>query len=502
MSVHKGKATLLISWVSRQWRELAHDTSALWSQINFKNPDWIQVALSRAKNRELEISLNGLKRIKNNLVPLIPYTLAHLSRIRKLEIISNMGRRTRAIPEDTPEWLFPAPRLVDLNLQALILPPNLFSGIIPCLQSLRLSSCRLDWDTLPVTRGMKKLVLCDPPLTATLDNLIKIFHIIGPDLEELELENVLYPDSQAQLNTGQSRFRFEKLKYLKLEDSELDSIAWFFDHVALPNRPDIQIVAPEWAGSNLIPSLISARSIEKWPIEVLKIKVEARSVALHIVEDWSNSDELAGMFIPSVFIKYPKLKSPASKESNSAQTHIKFEISLIEAPLRFLAAIELLPIQPIKRVVFLGGFHEFQNQIILDWVGKLGTVQELAIDLPFIATFVASISDQEVKLQRFIEEEGTGEADAALDAEKMALGQGLISFHGLRELAIYGELEGETLTQEVVICLQSWLDWRQRFNLQLDRLIIAEMFTPSVTWLTALFDGLVGEFQTRDLMMP
>ncbi|TFK59206.1 hypothetical protein BDN72DRAFT_627718, partial [Pluteus cervinus] len=198
-SEHKGKATLLISWVSHKWRELAHGTSTLWSQIDFKNSDWIQLALSRAKNRELEISLNGLKRIKNNLVPLIPYTLAHLSRIRKLKITSDMGKKTRAIPEDTPEWLFPAPRLVDLDLRGLILPPNLFSGIIPCLQSLRLTLCRFDWERLPITRGMKKLSLHSAPInaTATLDNMINIFRTIGPDLEELELEDVLHPNSEA-----------------------------------------------------------------------------------------------------------------------------------------------------------------------------------------------------------------------------------------------------------------------------------------------------------------
>ncbi|TFK60588.1 hypothetical protein BDN72DRAFT_743061, partial [Pluteus cervinus] len=52
-SEHKGLATLLVTWISHKWRELAHNTSALWSQIDFKNLEWVEAALSRTKNREL-----------------------------------------------------------------------------------------------------------------------------------------------------------------------------------------------------------------------------------------------------------------------------------------------------------------------------------------------------------------------------------------------------------------------------------------------------------------
>ncbi|TFK69740.1 hypothetical protein BDN72DRAFT_767582, partial [Pluteus cervinus] len=46
-------ASLRASWVSHRWRELAHQTAALWSYIDFKHPEWVETALSRTKNREL-----------------------------------------------------------------------------------------------------------------------------------------------------------------------------------------------------------------------------------------------------------------------------------------------------------------------------------------------------------------------------------------------------------------------------------------------------------------
>ncbi|TFK69729.1 hypothetical protein BDN72DRAFT_767588, partial [Pluteus cervinus] len=50
--------SLLITWVSHNWRMLAHHSSALWSYIDFLHVEWIESALSRTKNRELEFDLS------------------------------------------------------------------------------------------------------------------------------------------------------------------------------------------------------------------------------------------------------------------------------------------------------------------------------------------------------------------------------------------------------------------------------------------------------------
>ncbi|TFK67011.1 hypothetical protein BDN72DRAFT_771338, partial [Pluteus cervinus] len=55
-SQNKGKTSLIITWVSHTWRELAHHTSALWSYIDFEKQEWVETAISRTRNRELEFS--------------------------------------------------------------------------------------------------------------------------------------------------------------------------------------------------------------------------------------------------------------------------------------------------------------------------------------------------------------------------------------------------------------------------------------------------------------
>ncbi|TFK67516.1 hypothetical protein BDN72DRAFT_770623, partial [Pluteus cervinus] len=48
-----GSTALLISWICRNWRELAHRSTELWSHIDFLNPTWIEAVLSRTRQREL-----------------------------------------------------------------------------------------------------------------------------------------------------------------------------------------------------------------------------------------------------------------------------------------------------------------------------------------------------------------------------------------------------------------------------------------------------------------
>ncbi|TFK60789.1 hypothetical protein BDN72DRAFT_748420, partial [Pluteus cervinus] len=48
-----GKTALRISWVCQSWRDLALQTSQLWSYIEFLHPTWIETALSRTRQRPL-----------------------------------------------------------------------------------------------------------------------------------------------------------------------------------------------------------------------------------------------------------------------------------------------------------------------------------------------------------------------------------------------------------------------------------------------------------------
>ncbi|TFK69719.1 hypothetical protein BDN72DRAFT_767594, partial [Pluteus cervinus] len=51
----KGNGTILVTSISRAWRELAHHTSNLWTYIDLRHPGWIQTAVSRSKDCYLEV---------------------------------------------------------------------------------------------------------------------------------------------------------------------------------------------------------------------------------------------------------------------------------------------------------------------------------------------------------------------------------------------------------------------------------------------------------------
>ncbi|TFK67506.1 hypothetical protein BDN72DRAFT_770620, partial [Pluteus cervinus] len=44
-----GKTALFISWICHSWRELALQTTELWSHIDFYHPAWIETALARTR---------------------------------------------------------------------------------------------------------------------------------------------------------------------------------------------------------------------------------------------------------------------------------------------------------------------------------------------------------------------------------------------------------------------------------------------------------------------
>ncbi|TFK60587.1 hypothetical protein BDN72DRAFT_965616 [Pluteus cervinus] len=388
------------------------------------------------------------------------------------------------IPDDTPEWLNPASRLEDLYLEGLTLPPNVFSGQTPCLTSLSLNSCTHDWDTLLVFRGLKSLSIAYPVSHSTVDSIIKILELNGPHIEEVRLQNVFFSDGVAPSNSSLGKVRLEKLKYLKLEDDESTSIARFFHYLAFPpHRMNIEIETLESAELSLVPSLISARNLEKWPIHHLEIKVESDHACLRITEDWPNGNELADEL-----------------DDVDTQSHIQIDIMTVDDPQQLLPLLILFPIHPIERVSFMGGHSEPQNPIILEYMGKLETIRELSLELPFLDTFVVLTDQEGEKLQSAVDEGTLADIGGTQDVENTNFARTILSFHGLRHLDIYGRSQdGYILTSHDLLNLKTWLEWRKRFNFQLEKLSISGLTTPPISWLSGVFDGLVGEFQTENL---
>ncbi|TFK67076.1 hypothetical protein BDN72DRAFT_859432 [Pluteus cervinus] len=54
-----GNGALFTSWVCRSWRELALQTSALWSSVEEIDVNWVETAVARTRNQPLHLSLDA-----------------------------------------------------------------------------------------------------------------------------------------------------------------------------------------------------------------------------------------------------------------------------------------------------------------------------------------------------------------------------------------------------------------------------------------------------------
>ncbi len=155
----------------------------------------------------------------------------------------------------------------------------------PSLQTLHLSHCSLDWDTLPVS-GLKELVITEPKTHATVDSIVKILQTVAPTLEQLELRNIFANPEEPQNDTLFGIIHLEKLNSFKLTQEYRELIALLLTHVTFPRRITLQISIREWAESDLIPALIASRNMESWPLYRLDVFVAQENwMHLRLLED-------------------------------------------------------------------------------------------------------------------------------------------------------------------------------------------------------------------------
>ncbi|TFK69733.1 hypothetical protein BDN72DRAFT_959340 [Pluteus cervinus] len=462
----QGKPALLVTWICHTWREIAHQTSALWSHIDFENPEWIEAALFRTKNRELEFNLLCVSRMgQYDAAFLVPLCLGNLYRIKALGIVSRDGRYTGAFPEHCPEWTMPAPRLTKLDLNGVALPPTLFSGTCPSLQSLNLSSCGVFWDALPLFPRLRELSIVHPHSEIPIDLMVEILEHTTPHLEELRMKYALDQPASSQIV---ERVGVSKLKALEIHESHQDLVIAFLNRVSLPLRINTRIVVMEWKDSTLAQALTSSRNLSKWEIEWLKISVDDRSTTLHITEGGS-----------------------ASRNTNAKSTDEGYAQNMPAATA-----------EHSQTVFRIGGNYEDQDMKILDYFGGSGTaIRRFSFDPPFLESFLASTVRQIAKIHAT--HDGGGGADTdPLDQGNSAVARRALSFLDLRVLELHGDIqEGYYIVREDVETLRKWLVWRNRVGLKLERLIISGMVGPPLGWLREVFDELVGEFEISDMQV-
>ncbi|TFK69748.1 hypothetical protein BDN72DRAFT_878269 [Pluteus cervinus] len=443
-SQQQGKTSLIISWTSHAWRDLAHHTSKMWTCIDFKHPEWISTALSRSSSRGLEFNITPTSRnTKEDLNYLVPLCLGNLGRIKNLRIISTRDWDFwTSFPELRPEWTTPALLLVDLYLQHVHLPPNLFSGTYPSLRNLHLSSCGFDWATLPITPDLKRLYIEFPRSLATLNVIVDILQRIS-SLEELGITNALNNLTLGH-NLPPNRIPFHQLKVLRLGDRDTNTLKSFLNQVSLPHLINADVTIPGWRESVIAKALTSARDNSRWEIDRLEICLNMLMVTLHVTEG-----------LPA----------------NMHQADLQFE-----------------PTKARIAVIGGGGLNESQNLQILDYFGTQATVQRLHFEPQLIPCFMTSLNNQLDRLLTLTNDDPEGTLEV-LGPDAKILAQSAFTFRHLRSLEVRGESPER---EEDVMPLYRWLVWRNRAGLpRLEKLHLSGMTIPQIAKLRGPLNGLV-----------
>jgi hypothetical protein len=155
--------------------------------------------LARSKMAPLivvaDVSTNNARRIE-----LLQATLTRIAQIQKLSLnqIQHFDLNKNLSEEILANLVDPAPLLesfsvaININIDANMLPQNLFSGEAPRLRELDLRRCGLAWDT-PILHGLTSFKLVSIPLAAK-PSIVQFITALSnmPNLETLELCDALH----------------------------------------------------------------------------------------------------------------------------------------------------------------------------------------------------------------------------------------------------------------------------------------------------------------------
>ncbi|TFK69726.1 hypothetical protein BDN72DRAFT_819740 [Pluteus cervinus] len=459
-SPQMAKTSLLLTWISRHWREIAHNTSDLWIRIDCKHPEWIQSALSRSNGRELEFDIDCSFRADQarwTWTHLIPPTLGNLPRIRKLCISSRPSTSIIPFPSPIPQWTTPAPCLVDLRLSDVHLPPNLFSGTCPSLQILHISASAVDWDTFPECPSLRTLFIRQLQPALTIDKITRTLRRMGQSLEELGISYSLQgsPERHPQVD----RIPFTRLRKLHLKGWDPTVLETLLNQFSLPHIVKAEIVVPGRGEVGVAQAFISARNICRWRIDCLKISVSSMSTTLRIIE---NGDE-QGDYHQSISTQ---LGLDPESSGGILQTGHTETIYLIKA----------VSLHIVERV--------------LEYFGTFTSVQKLSLKPPFDSYFMTWTKAQVDQLAT-VHQHDT-DTDESVD---LTSARNIILFHDLKELEICGDMSKAHFARGDALMLQRWLTCRNKFGLRIRRLFVSGVTIPSIPWLCGLLHGFVDEFE-------
>ncbi|KAJ3540376.1 hypothetical protein NMY22_g4322 [Coprinellus aureogranulatus] len=182
-----------LSFVCRHWREIALETTSLWTNVDFANPAIGELMLSRSKKALLEVSFKTLPSPQSEV--LLRKTLSQTQRLRSIDVLLRHESSSEVL------WVAigPAPYLQTLaarNCSATLakLPGQFFEGKSSALKHLTLEGFDLvsSWENLPLSKSLRTLHL-NGWRQSLRPSSQRFFEVMRPllCLEELTLRHVL-----------------------------------------------------------------------------------------------------------------------------------------------------------------------------------------------------------------------------------------------------------------------------------------------------------------------
>ncbi|KAF9232492.1 hypothetical protein BU15DRAFT_81179 [Melanogaster broomeanus] len=191
-----------VSYICRHWRDVALNTSFLWSFLFVSTPRWTEELLSRTTMLPLRIRINVEHWDREEMIFLEQVT-TDVTRIQDLSL--ELPRNLAVVvfsKLSTPAPLLHTSRLfvTQTGAESRLVPDALFSREMPALRVLELYHCHVPWSS-PIFTALTSLRLRDIASSSqpTITELLAMLRHI-PDLAHLYLENAL-PGAEDTLNS-------------------------------------------------------------------------------------------------------------------------------------------------------------------------------------------------------------------------------------------------------------------------------------------------------------
>ena len=235
-----------ISYVCRQWRNIALDCPALWSYLFFASRRWIEALLARSKQAPLKISMVICSMGDWRLRPLMERVTDHAERIQELRFYLRRG-----VHECLNPFLRPClrvPRLQVLEIQtslpcSIAVGKTLFNGETPSLRELNLTNASMsNWHSFRSSdlRSLraKNLFHCRPTMVEFLSTLCCLRNIV-----DLHLDNSLPSADSFLASTDFDAFQGINLPHLSRLwiHAPLSTVVGFLSCVNMPPKTEMML---------------------------------------------------------------------------------------------------------------------------------------------------------------------------------------------------------------------------------------------------------------------